>query len=453
MAIKRLHYHDQQFLVVSDFADQQRYHLDMRRRMNRLLHTFGTTDGLQVIRTGTRQVTVKAGAAIDRDGRELVLEADQVLDLGNASQFPPNATVFVTLAYQEAQTDPSTAGASGNTRITETPLASASTTAPSDDGTVIRLARFVITAAGVVPGNVNEEIDGGVRRASSSRLAAGSVGETDLAPPLATKINTPTTIASVDGVSSPDGKIDLEPSGAITITPDVANRRITIAETHSALTDNPHATTAAQVGALALSGGTLTGSLQVAGNLGIGTAPTTRLHVAGTGPLVRIVDEKQAAGRILVSDGSGNAFWRDCSRYFSTGDLKTAGVKATKAGTRIKNFLTFDKASAESAVEVRLNARAISGGFGGGTLAVSFQIRIDDELPAFGNEATITGSQIVEHISIFAVFPALAPGNHVVSVFARTHPLGPTSDPTSDAVSLEPGNLSGGRLIVKETFA
>ena len=36
MSIKRLHYFDRQFLVEADFTDEQQYHLDMRRRLNRL---------------------------------------------------------------------------------------------------------------------------------------------------------------------------------------------------------------------------------------------------------------------------------------------------------------------------------------------------------------------------------------------------------------------------------
>src|SRR5262249_157293 len=110
-----MHYFDQQFLVDSDFTDEQSYHVAMRRRINKAFHSFGITDGLQVVRSGSRQVTVKAGGAIDRDGREAVLDADQTLNLSNASQFPAGATVFVTIAYTEAQTDPSTAtGAPGN---------------------------------------------------------------------------------------------------------------------------------------------------------------------------------------------------------------------------------------------------------------------------------------------------------------------------------------------------
>lgn len=251
MAIKRLHYYDQQFLVEGDFTSEQKYHLDMRRRLSRVLHTFGIAEGLDVLRTAARQVTVKAGTAIDNTGREIVLEADQVVDLSNLTTFPANSTVFVTIAYQEGQSDPSTAtGAPGNTRFTEAPLVLASTTVPVTDGTVIRLARIVKDNNGDIPGNLNDPQDGGVRQASSAKIASGAVAETNLAPALASKINTPTGVISVDGVTNPGGNVDLIAANAIQLTPNNVAKTITIGETHSVRTDNPHNTTAAQIGAL-----------------------------------------------------------------------------------------------------------------------------------------------------------------------------------------------------------
>ncbi len=55
---------------------------------------------------------------------------------------------------------------------------------------------------------------------------------------------------SVDGVSNPGGDIDLVQGGSIVITHDDRENSITIGETHSAKTDNPHNVTAAQIGAL-----------------------------------------------------------------------------------------------------------------------------------------------------------------------------------------------------------
>jgi hypothetical protein len=182
MPIKRLHYFDQQFLVEADFTDEQKYHVDMRRRLTRALHSFGIADGLTVRRTGSRQVTVERGVAIDRDGRELVLEDAQIVDVSNLTTFPANAAVFVTIAYHEEPTDPVTAtGVTGDTRTLEAPLVQASTTAPPTDGSVVRLAQFTKTAGGDVPGNPDDLLDGGVRQFTSAKTAAGAITDTHLA--------------------------------------------------------------------------------------------------------------------------------------------------------------------------------------------------------------------------------------------------------------------------------
>jgi hypothetical protein len=57
-------------------------------------------------------------------------------------------------------------------------------------------------------------------------------------------------LVSVDGVDNPGGDVDLIPTDAITIAPDNGANTITIGEDHSGDTDNPHQTTAEQVKAL-----------------------------------------------------------------------------------------------------------------------------------------------------------------------------------------------------------
>jgi hypothetical protein len=57
-------------------------------------------------------------------------------------------------------------------------------------------------------------------------------------------------LVSVEGVKNPGGNIDLIEGGAIQIIADNSTNTITISENHSTRIDNPHGTTAAQVGAL-----------------------------------------------------------------------------------------------------------------------------------------------------------------------------------------------------------
>lgn len=177
--IKRLHYFDHQFLVEADFTDEQTYHLGMRRRHNKVLHTFGVAEGLQVEKTGDKEVTVGAGTTVDRDGRELVLDTDKIIDL---STFPGGDDIYVTIAYDEQETDPTTAtGVTGNTRVTETPQVQAATTAPPGDGSVIRLANFTLTGGGNVPGNNGDTFDTGLRQFAGSSVAPNTIGTSELA--------------------------------------------------------------------------------------------------------------------------------------------------------------------------------------------------------------------------------------------------------------------------------
>jgi len=107
--------------------------------------SFGAGDGLAVTRSGDTEVTVTAGTAIDRSGRELVLLDDRVLSLADSAVYPAGATVHVTIAYHEEQSDPSTAtGVTGNTRVTERPEVRAVTSVPPGDGSVIRLGQFTL---------------------------------------------------------------------------------------------------------------------------------------------------------------------------------------------------------------------------------------------------------------------------------------------------------------------
>ena len=236
MPIKRPHYFDHQFLVEADFTAEQQYHLDMRRRLNRLLHTFGIADGLEVVKSANKTVTVRPGVALDRDGQEMIIEANQAVNLNDAARFSAGATVFITIAYQEQESDPTTAAdVSGNTRVTEQPVIQAVTTAPPNDGTVIPLARFTLDGNANVPRNINDLFDGGVRQMVGPRGERG--------------------LASLNGVSNPGSNIDLvAPAGqAITIAPNNANNRIVISENHSTQTGNVHGLTAAnlqQIGAL-----------------------------------------------------------------------------------------------------------------------------------------------------------------------------------------------------------
>lgn len=152
--IKRLNFFKHQFLRASDFIDEQKYHVEMRRRHNRTLHTWGIAGGgLKVtFSQGATAVSVSPGMAIDSQGREIILTADRTVELSGLQAGSP---VYVTIAYAEKQTDPSNeTGAEGNTRWTEDPQVQASLTKPPDVGTNIVLAR--VTRNGTTVNGVDE---------------------------------------------------------------------------------------------------------------------------------------------------------------------------------------------------------------------------------------------------------------------------------------------------------
>ena len=173
--IQRLNYFNQQFLIEADFETEQTYHLEMRRRHNRLLHTAGIAEGLEVVKTEAKKLKVTPGTAIDVKGQELILLNDSALDLP-ASTSTPNAVVFITIAYGEKESDPQPpepATRVGYTRVTERPIIVADT--PTPDSSVVQLAKITLDSSGNVPGNVNDKFDSGVRVAAGSVLADNSV--------------------------------------------------------------------------------------------------------------------------------------------------------------------------------------------------------------------------------------------------------------------------------------
>jgi hypothetical protein len=173
MPVKRLNYFHYQFLQEQDFKDEQSYHVAMRRRHNSEFHTFGRVRGLDVsFVAGERRVRISPGTAVDSLGREIVVESNLDVDLQNH----PGATVYLTIAHKEEDTDASTQpGVAGNfTRTTESfqpPRISA--TAPTDASLDLILARITT--------NPNPP-DGAVTAVDfSERTEAGAkIGQTDL---------------------------------------------------------------------------------------------------------------------------------------------------------------------------------------------------------------------------------------------------------------------------------
>jgi hypothetical protein len=241
---KRLRYFNNQFLQEQDFIDEQNYHVDRQRRHNRLLHTPGVADGLDVKITGATQVEVTTGTAIDGKGRQILVPEIRTVEVkdGNSNFFKQGQSVFLVISYSdpERESDTTTVGGEGATRWLEEPKFECydQNSAP-DENTFLRLAQFEIGEDGKV-NSVNTK----VRKIAGGKIGIieGSIDET--------KLDETTRKKLVNNGNNHDHKGG---NGA----------KIT----HSSLTldggTNPHGTTANDVKALPLSGGTVKGDVTI----------------------------------------------------------------------------------------------------------------------------------------------------------------------------------------------
>lgn len=78
-AARRNRYFSGKLLTVADYVLEQRYHIERRWLVNRMLHGWGVVSGLQVEQREGGGWRVSSGMALDRQGRELVVH--EALDL------------------------------------------------------------------------------------------------------------------------------------------------------------------------------------------------------------------------------------------------------------------------------------------------------------------------------------------------------------------------------------
>src|SRR5690349_851336 len=118
-----------------NFADNlnfdQRYHLAMRRRLNQGLHTWGIVWGLRVslplpVNGHVDAVKVSEGAAIDKDGKEIVLISDYEVPIGPATE--AGNTYYITVEQKEDGFNEE--GDEKKARIAELPIFGFSSTLP-----------------------------------------------------------------------------------------------------------------------------------------------------------------------------------------------------------------------------------------------------------------------------------------------------------------------------------
>jgi len=245
---KRLNYFTGLFLEEGDFKVEQKYHVEQQRQQTKLLFTPGIIDpenGLKItVAADKTKATISSGIAVDQEGRLLIVLADDSNRRDISLTSPTQEEKFLVISYQERTTDEK--GGQG-TRIFEEPrFELIPIDNPPSEDLKIRLARLTTGSGGIV-GEPNLS----VRKAAGVKVAGGLAG---------LKVD-------ANEIRSPGGFIELLQSGAVTLTPNLATKQITIGESHSVLRNNPHVVTAAQVGALPLAGGgSVNGNVLVTGN-------------------------------------------------------------------------------------------------------------------------------------------------------------------------------------------
>lgn len=111
--IDRVRYYDGEFLRAFDFSDEQTYHMEMRRRLNRYLHLFGIVQGLNLVSpSGSTDVSIMPGLAIDAFGREIYVFAPYTLGDSDvtANRITKAGIYDVWLRYQKTPSTPPSSG-------------------------------------------------------------------------------------------------------------------------------------------------------------------------------------------------------------------------------------------------------------------------------------------------------------------------------------------------------
>ncbi|MBW4631785.1 MAG: hypothetical protein KME30_07735 [Iphinoe sp. HA4291-MV1] len=247
---KRLRYFNNQFLQEQDFIDEQNYHVDRQRRHNRLLHSAGVADGLDVTITGTTQVQVSPGTAIDGKGRQILVPQIDSVDVKDSKGelFKQGQSVFLVMSYTEpeVESDPTTVGGPGATRWLEQAKFDCfdSGSVPGDDEIFLRLAQLEIGENGKV-NIVNTK--GRKIAGSKTAITQDSIDETLLTQAVRDQLVKRGNLHDHtlgNGAQLKHSNLDL---GDLKLP---ENR-------------NPHNTTAADVNALSLNGGTVKGNVTI----------------------------------------------------------------------------------------------------------------------------------------------------------------------------------------------
>lgn len=154
--ITRPNFFTNQFLQAKDLLDEQSYHVEVRKRWNRLLYTTpGVATGMTVTAAADNNgLIVGPGLAIDGNGSEILI--NEPLPVALASNAASSAVLSLTVQLNKVSVATGDTDANGNIiRFTETPVLTLFTSPnliPAD-GTNVILAKVTLDASGKVAAN------------------------------------------------------------------------------------------------------------------------------------------------------------------------------------------------------------------------------------------------------------------------------------------------------------
>jgi hypothetical protein len=115
--IDRVHFYERQYLRAFDLEAEQLYHIEMRRRLNIALHTWGIVDGLDLRESETvpglpKEFYISRGMAIDPFGRELIVPADRTITTADLdrNRITDVNEFFLSIVYKRELSTPPAAG-------------------------------------------------------------------------------------------------------------------------------------------------------------------------------------------------------------------------------------------------------------------------------------------------------------------------------------------------------
>lgn len=311
-SFERNRYFYGKLMTVRDFKAEQDYFNGKRHMLNRLIHGVGIVCGLEVSKLNVSgnelSIEFSEGVALDCCGREIVVppSSEKIKVSGMLTDGNPN---YLYLKYKECATEkvPAVSNASAceevccDNRVKETYSIEVTQVKPDamplweetitkdDLKKGIRCPECkdpnypkVLLAVLIKDNNGVWGIDDAETRKWRSVVFSNPIlyklinsHLTDFSNPHNVTAGQVGALKSIEGVENPGGNIELVRQDAIIINADNNAKTITIGESHSAKTDNPHNVTALQTGALVSVNGVrnLGGNIDVVAGVNITITP------------------------------------------------------------------------------------------------------------------------------------------------------------------------------------